>query len=162
MNTWYGMRRACLTIPNYSKINFFFFFLSSHVLMPLLGLNWVPTESIPATIPQYNYFLMPRKKKKKCVHTYTGASLVVQRGKESAYNVGDWGLILRLQRYPGEGSDKSAPVFLSGESPWTEEPGGLQSIGLQWVEHDWVTHSQKKMVLVLHILICIQSIKIKI
>ena len=23
------------------------------------------------------------------------------------------------------------PVFLPGESPWTEEPGGLQSVGLQ-------------------------------
>ena len=27
------------------------------------------------------------------------------------------------------------PVFLSGESPWTEEPGGLQSMGLQRVRH---------------------------
>ena len=23
--------------------------------------------------------------------------------------------------------------------PWTEEPGGLQSKGLQKIEHDWVT-----------------------
>ena len=28
------------------------------------------------------------------------------------------------------------PVFLPGESPWTEEPGGLQSIGLQRVGLD--------------------------
>ena len=28
-------------------------------------------------------------------------------------------------------------VFLPGESPRTEEPGGLPSIGLQRVEHDW-------------------------
>ena len=27
-------------------------------------------------------------------------------------------------------------VFLPGESQWTEEPGGLQSIGLQRVEHN--------------------------
>ena len=33
----------------------------------------------------------------------------------------------------------SPPVFLPGESPWTEEPGGLQSIGLQRVGRDWVT-----------------------
>ena len=26
--------------------------------------------------------------------------------------------------------------FLPGESPWIEEPGGLQSIGLQRVRHD--------------------------
>ena len=31
------------------------------------------------------------------------------------------------------------PVFLPGESPWTEEPGQLQSMGLQRVGHDWVT-----------------------
>ena len=31
------------------------------------------------------------------------------------------------------------PVFLSGESPWTEELGGLQSMGLQRVGYDWVT-----------------------
>ena len=31
------------------------------------------------------------------------------------------------------------PVFLPGESPWTEEPGGLQSAGLQRVGHNWVT-----------------------
>ena len=35
-------------------------------------------------------------------------------------------------------------VFLPGESPWTEEPGGLQSMGLQRVRCDWAakhTHS---------------------
>ena len=28
------------------------------------------------------------------------------------------------------------PVFLPGKSPWTEEPGRLQSMGLQRVRHD--------------------------
>ena len=31
------------------------------------------------------------------------------------------------------------PVCLPGESPGTEEPGGLQSMGLQRAGHDWVT-----------------------
>ena len=31
------------------------------------------------------------------------------------------------------------PIFLLGESPWTEEPGRLQPMGLQTVGHDWVT-----------------------
>ena len=31
------------------------------------------------------------------------------------------------------------PVFLPGKFPWTEEPGGLQSIGFQWVGHDCMT-----------------------
>ena len=30
-----------------------------------------------------------------------------------------------------------APVFLPGESPWTDKPGGLQSMGSQRVQHDW-------------------------
>ena len=29
-------------------------------------------------------------------------------------------------------------VFFPGESPWTEEPGGLQSMGSQRAGHDWV------------------------
>ena len=29
------------------------------------------------------------------------------------------------------------PVFLPGDSPWTEEPGRLQSIGSHRVRHDW-------------------------
>ena len=29
------------------------------------------------------------------------------------------------------------PVFLPGKISWTEEPGGLQSMGLQRVRHDW-------------------------
>ena len=33
-----------------------------------------------------------------------------------------------------------SPVFLTGESPWTEEPGGLQSMGSKRVKHDCVTN----------------------
>ena len=29
------------------------------------------------------------------------------------------------------------PIFLPGESPWTEGPGRLQSVGTQRVGHDW-------------------------
>ena len=33
------------------------------------------------------------------------------------------------------------PVFLPGESPWTEKPGGLQYMGLQRVGHNWGTNT---------------------
>ena len=33
------------------------------------------------------------------------------------------------------------PVFLSGEFPWTEETGRLQSMVLQRVRHNWVTNT---------------------
>ena len=52
-------------------------------------------------------------------------------GKESAYNVGDLGSISGLGKSPGGGTWQPTPIFLPGESPWTEEPFGLQSMGLQ-------------------------------
>ena len=42
-------------------------------------------------------------------------------------------------KFPWRRAWQLTPVFLPGESLWTEEPGGLQSIGLQRVQHDWVT-----------------------
>ena len=48
-------------------------------------------------------------------------------GKESACNAGDPDLI--------PGSARSS----GGRIPWTENPGGLQSVGFQRVEHDWAT-----------------------
>ena len=35
------------------------------------------------------------------------------------------------------------PVFLPGKIPWKEEPGGLQSIGLQRVGHNWVHQAHR-------------------
>ena len=39
-----------------------------------------------------------------------------------------------------EGMATHASV-LAWRIPWTEEPGGLQSIGSQRVKHDWVTNT---------------------
>ena len=46
-------------------------------------------------------------------------------GKPSAYNAGEPGSIPASGRSPGEGNGPPTPVFLTGESPWTGEPGGL-------------------------------------
>ena len=51
--------------------------------------------------------------------------------KESTCNVGDLGLIPRLGRSPWRRAWQPTPVFLPAESPWTEEPGRLQSMGSQ-------------------------------
>ena len=40
---------------------------------------------------------------------------------------------------PLEEGMATTPVFWPGESPWTEEPGGLQSMGSRRVRYDWVT-----------------------
>ena len=59
-------------------------------------------------------------------------------GTESTCNAGDLGLIPGLGRSRGRHGN---PLQYSrpGESPWTEEPGRLQSLGLQRVRHDWAT-----------------------
>ena len=45
-------------------------------------------------------------------------------------NAGDAGLIPGLKRSPGEGNDSPLQNFCL-EIPCTEDPGGLQSMGLQ-------------------------------
>ena len=49
--------------------------------------------------------------------------------KESTCNAGDPGSIPGSGRSPRGGH--GTPIFLPGESPWTEEAGGLQSMRLQ-------------------------------
>ena len=62
-------------------------------------------------------------------------------GKESACQAGDPHSMPGLGRYPGEGN--SNPLQYSClESLWTEEPGGLQSVGSQRVRHHWGTKCQ--------------------
>ena len=61
-------------------------------------------------------------------------------GKEPAYQCGrhkihrfnPW-----VRKIPWRKKWQATPVFFPGEFPWTEEPGGLQSIGSQRVGHDW-------------------------
>ena len=50
-------------------------------------------------------------------------------------NAGDIALILGSGRVPGERNGNPLCV-LAWEIPWTEEPGGLQSIGSQRIRHD--------------------------
>ena len=42
-----------------------------------------------------------------------------------------------VRKIPWRRKWQPTPVFLPGESPGTEEPGGLQSTGLQRLGHDW-------------------------
>ena len=44
-----------------------------------------------------------------------------------------------LGKIPWRRAWQPTPVFLPGQSPWTEEPGGLQSMGSQRVGHNWET-----------------------
>ena len=66
-------------------------------------------------------------------------------GKESACNAGDlkemrvWSL---GQEDPLELEMTTQSSILAWEIPWTEQPGGLQSMGSQRVGHDWAQQQQ--------------------
>ena len=62
--------------------------------------------------------------------------LVVNNPRTSAGNVRDVGTIIGLGRSLGGGNSKTLSRILAWRIPWTEEPGGLQSMGLQRVRHD--------------------------
>ena len=55
--------------------------------------------------------------------------------KESVCNTGDLGPIRGWEDLLEKGMATHSSI-LAWETPWTAEPGGLQSMGLQRVEHD--------------------------
>ena len=59
--------------------------------------------------------------------------------KEDTCNAGDPALISGLGRSPGE----THSSILAWEIPWTEEPGRLQSMGLQWLDMAWQLNNQQ-------------------
>ena len=63
-------------------------------------------------------------------------ALLVKNPSASAGDARDRGLIPGSGRSPGAGNTTCFSI-LPWEIPWTEEPGGLQSTGSQWVRHDW-------------------------
>ena len=64
------------------------------------------------------------------------------RGKESACQSGNVGSIAALGRTPGEGNGYSLQ-FLAWEILWTEEPGGLHSMGCKRVGHNLGSKQQQ-------------------
>ena len=69
-----------------------------------------------------------------------GASLVAQMIKESACNVEDLGSIPGSERSLEKGMAAHFSI-LAWRIPWTEEPGGLQSLGSQRVKHNGATNT---------------------
>ena len=61
---------------------------------------------------------------------FPGGSVV----KNLPVNAGDVHLIPGLGRSPGEGNGNHSSI-LAWRTPWTEEPSGLQSMGVQ-TQHD--------------------------
>ena len=69
---------------------------------------------------------------------YCWASLVAQMAKNPPAMLETWVWSL-CGEDPLRRAWQPIPVFLPGESLWTEEPSRLQSMGLQRVGHDWAT-----------------------
>ena len=66
------------------------------------------------------------------LYSFPGGSVV----KNPPTNEGDMGSVLGLRRSPGEENSNPLQYSCLGNP---EEPGGLQSLGLQRVRHDLVT-----------------------
>ena len=67
----------------------------------------------------------------------TGRDSLVAQLVKSACNVGDLGWIPGLARSP-EKEMATHSSILAWKIPWMEEPGGLQSMGLLTVIHNWL------------------------
>ena len=79
----------------------------------------------------------------RCMYGRRRVSLVVQTVKNSLPQCGRPEFDPWVGKMFWRRAWQPTLVFLPGESPWTEKPGGLQSMGLQRVGHDWANkHTQ--------------------
>ena len=74
------------------------------------------------------------------VYDKSWASLVVQNLKNLSARQNMWVWSLDWENLLEKGMAAYSSI-LAWRIPWTEEPGGLQSMGSQRVRHDWVTLS---------------------
>ena len=75
------------------------------------------------------------------VQSYTKASLVAQMVKNLPVMQETWVQSLS-QEDPLEKGMATYPSILVWKIPWTEEPGGPQSMGRRRVRHDWAINTQ--------------------
>ena len=92
-----------------------------------------------------------------CQLLWGGSGSMVKNPPANAGASGLVGSTPGLGRSPGGGNGNPSSI-LAWRIPWTEEPGGLQSIGLQRVRHDWVTeHTHTQALSVYIYIICRQA-----
>ena len=75
--------------------------------------------------------------------TIVWASLIARSIKNLPAMQETWVQSLGREDPPGEGKGYALQCFCL-RTPWTEEPGGLQSTGSQKVGHDLVTKEQQQ------------------
>ena len=90
-----------------------------------------------------------------CVCRINGSSLLAQTAKNPRAKQETWVRSLGWED-PLEKEMATHSSVLAWRSPWTEEPGRLQSRGSQRVRHDWATRystaqtSRQSLVLIIH------------
>ena len=98
--------------------------------------------------PAIMLFLIYSKELETCVYTQTCTWIFIigvpwLRWQRIHLQCGRPGFYPRVGKMPWRKAWQTTPVLFPEETPWTEEPDGLQSMGSQRVGHDWVTkHTQ--------------------
>ena len=70
-------------------------------------------------------------------------ALMVKNLPANTEHIGDMGLSLGWEEPLEEGMESHSSI-LAWRTPGTEEPGGLQSMGLQKIRHNLVTEQQQR------------------
>ena len=97
------------------------------------------------TLESKNYRASLESRERKIKHSRKGNNVLVNiwipwysDGEESSCNAGDLGSVAGLGISPG-GEHGNPLQYSCLENPWTEVPGGLQSVGSQRAGHNWAT-----------------------
>ena len=124
-----------------------FFILSDSLLLPYLSEDGA--YSLPPEMCQLYWFILtPSMKECKVEYRcsflkrnryWVGASQVALVVKNSPANAGDLGEVVSIldREDPLKKGMETHSSMLAWRLPWTEEAGGLQSVGSQRVGHDW-------------------------
>ena len=110
--------------------------------LPSMGLQRVRHDWATNTFLFFSVELRPQIIFYLCIKL-DGASLVVKNPHANAGGAGMW--IWSLGREdPLEEEMAAHSSILAWQILWTEEPGGLQSMGSHRVRHDWATEHAKR------------------
>ena len=120
----------------------------SHLAGLLLGeapctLRQAPTYCKPSShsffslvsLSHHDYSIESAIFKVSLLHWASQVALVVKNPSANAGEARVTGLIPGSGRFPWNRKRQPTPIFLPGKIPYTEEPGGLQSLGSQRVGH---------------------------
>ena len=103
----------------------------------------LPCASLPSSCPELQSFTINQGSNKWNVFlsSVSHSRKFTEPKEGSGGNAGDPSWTPELGRSPGEGNGN--PFQYSCQKiPWTEEPGRLQSLGSQRVQHVWETNTQ--------------------